>query len=55
MVDAVIAANPKSVADWKSGKQASATFLIGQVMKMSRGKADPKMAGKLVAERLNAL
>lgn len=55
MVDAVIAANPKSVADWKNGKQASATFLIGQVMKMSRGKADPKIAGKLVAERLNAL
>jgi len=54
LVDQAIAANPKTVADWKAGKQAAAAFLIGQVMKLSRGKADPKRAGRLVAERLAA-
>lgn len=34
--------NPKSVADYKAGKKAAAQFLMGQVMKMSRGKANPK-------------
>ncbi len=53
-VDQVIAANPKSVADWKAGKQASAGFLVGQVMKLSQGKADPKLAGQLVAQKLAA-
>ncbi len=51
-VDAVVQANPKSVADWKAGKQAAAGFLIGQVMKLSKGKADPKVVGRLVGERL---
>jgi aspartyl-tRNA(Asn)/glutamyl-tRNA(Gln) amidotransferase subunit B len=51
-VDAVVQAHPKSVADWKAGKQAAAGFLIGQVMKLSKGKADPKVVGRLVGERL---
>jgi aspartyl-tRNA(Asn)/glutamyl-tRNA(Gln) amidotransferase subunit B len=54
LVDQAIAANPKTVADWKAGKQAAAAFFVGQVMKLSRGKADPKLAGRLVAERLAA-
>jgi len=53
-VDQAIAANPKTVEDWKAGKQASATFLVGQVMKLSKGKADPKLAGQLVAQKLAA-
>lgn len=52
LVDQAIAAHPKTVADWKAGKQAAAAFFVGQVMKLSRGKADPKLAGRLVAERL---
>jgi aspartyl-tRNA(Asn)/glutamyl-tRNA(Gln) amidotransferase subunit B len=51
-VDDVVRAHPKSVADWKAGKQAAAGFLIGQVMKVSKGKADPKVVGRLVSERL---
>jgi len=54
LVDQAIAANPKSVADFKSGKKAAAGFIVGQVMKLSKGKADPKIAGRLVAERLAA-
>ncbi|MBM4163370.1 MAG: Asp-tRNA(Asn)/Glu-tRNA(Gln) amidotransferase subunit GatB [Lentisphaerae bacterium] len=51
-IDAVMQAHPKSVADWKAGKQAAAGFLIGQVMKASQGKADPKRVGRLLGERL---
>ena len=51
-VEQAIAANPKSVADFKAGKKAAAGFFVGQVMKFSKGKADPKVVGKLVAERL---
>ncbi|MBP5226984.1 MAG: Asp-tRNA(Asn)/Glu-tRNA(Gln) amidotransferase subunit GatB [Kiritimatiellae bacterium] len=51
-VDQAIAANPKSVEDFKAGKKAAAGFFVGQVMKLSKGKADPKLVGKLVAEKL---
>ena len=52
MVEAAIAANPKSVADYKAGRKAAAGFFVGQVMKASKGKADPKVVGRLVAEAL---
>lgn len=52
-VDQAIASNPKSVADFKAGKKAAAGFFVGQVMKLSKGKADPKLVGKLVAETLS--
>jgi len=48
-VDAVIAANPKIVADYKGGKQAAIGSLVGQVMKSTKG-----MNPKLVQERLKA-
>jgi len=51
-VDQVLAENAKSVEDYKAGKKAAAGFLVGQVMKLSKGKADPKLVGKLVAEKL---
>lgn len=51
-VDQAIAANPKSVADFKAGKKAAAGFFVGQVMKLSKGKADPKVVGKMVAQKL---
>ena len=55
LVDAAIAANPKSVADFKAGKKAAAGFFVGQVMKASKGKADPKLVGRLVAETLGKI
>ena len=51
-VDQAIAANPNVVEDYKAGKKAAAGFFVGQVMKLSKGKADPKIVGRLVAERL---
>jgi aspartyl-tRNA(Asn)/glutamyl-tRNA(Gln) amidotransferase subunit B len=55
MVDEAIAANPKSVADYKAGKKAAAGFFVGQVMKLSKGKADPKVVGPIVARKLSAI
>ena len=54
-VDQAIAANPKSVADFKAGKKAAAGFFVGQVMKLSKGKADPKTVGALVAKKLASM
>ena len=51
-VDQAIAANPGPVADFKAGKKAAAGFFVGQVMKLSKGKADPKLVGKIVAQKL---
>jgi aspartyl-tRNA(Asn)/glutamyl-tRNA(Gln) amidotransferase subunit B len=52
--DEVIAANPASVADFKSGKEAALNFLKGQVMKLSKGKANPAVAGEILAKKLQA-
>ena len=53
IVDQVIAANPKAVADCKAGKTAAAKALVGQVMKASGGKANPAMVNRLVQEKLS--
>ena len=55
LVDQALDANPRIVQDFLAGKQAAAQALVGQVMKLSRGKADPKLAGALVAEKLAVL
>ena len=54
-VDRAIAANPGPVADFKAGKKAAAGFFVGQVMKLSKGKADPKIVGGIVARKLASL
>ncbi len=51
-VDEVISANPKVVADFKAGKTNVIGFLIGSVMKASRGKANPKLVEQRIAEKL---
>jgi aspartyl-tRNA(Asn)/glutamyl-tRNA(Gln) amidotransferase subunit B len=48
----VLAANPQSVADFKSGKQQAVGFLVGQVMKATGGKANPQSVNKLLREEL---
>ena len=53
LVDQVIAANPKAVDDFKSGKTVAAKALVGQVMKASGGKANPAMVNRLVQEKLS--
>ncbi len=52
IVDKVIAANPKAVSDFKSGKTNVIGWLTGQVMKESKGKANPKIASELVNKKL---
>jgi aspartyl-tRNA(Asn)/glutamyl-tRNA(Gln) amidotransferase subunit B len=52
LCDQVIAANRKSVADFKAGNLASLNFLKGQVMKLSKGKANPQLAGEILEKKL---
>lgn len=50
--DEVMAANPKPVADYRAGNAASVNFLKGQVMKRSKGKANPKVIGEILERKL---
>ncbi|MBR2216061.1 MAG: Asp-tRNA(Asn)/Glu-tRNA(Gln) amidotransferase subunit GatB [Selenomonadaceae bacterium] len=52
IVDEVIANNPKAVADFQGGNKKAIGALVGQVMKASKGKANPQMVNKLIAEKL---
>ena len=48
----VLEANPQSVADYKGGKDKALGFLVGQAMKETRGKANPKMLNQMFLEEL---
>ena len=52
LADKVIQANPKSVEDYRAGKKAALGFLVGQVMKESQGKANPKMVNEILERKL---
>jgi aspartyl-tRNA(Asn)/glutamyl-tRNA(Gln) amidotransferase subunit B len=52
IVDEVIAANAKSVEEYKSGKDKAFNALVGQVMKASKGKANPAQATELLKKKL---
>lgn len=52
IVDAVIAVNPQSVEDYKAGKEKAIGFLVGQIMKQTKGRANPDMVNRLLKERL---
>jgi aspartyl-tRNA(Asn)/glutamyl-tRNA(Gln) amidotransferase subunit B len=52
LVDEVIAANTKSVEEFRAGKDKAFNALVGQVMKASKGKANPAQAGELLRQRL---
>lgn len=52
IVDQVIAANPKAVEEYKGGKKKAIGSLVGQVMKQSKGKANPQMVNQLLAQKL---
>ena len=51
-VEEVIAANPKSVEDYRGGKERALGFLVGQTMKAMKGKADPAAINKILKELL---
>ncbi len=51
-VSVVLATNEKSVADYRAGKQNAFQFLIGQVMKETKGRANPKVASEILKKKL---
>ena len=52
IVDAVLAANASQVADYRSGKEKAFNSLVGQVMKASKGKANPAQVNALLKQKL---
>jgi aspartyl-tRNA(Asn)/glutamyl-tRNA(Gln) amidotransferase subunit B len=52
IVDDVITKNPQSVEDFKSGKERAIGFLVGQVMKATKGQANPEMVNKQLREKM---
>jgi aspartyl-tRNA(Asn)/glutamyl-tRNA(Gln) amidotransferase subunit B len=54
VIDAVIAANPQQVETYRGGKEGVLGFLVGQVMKETQGKADPKVVNRLLREKLTS-
>jgi aspartyl-tRNA(Asn)/glutamyl-tRNA(Gln) amidotransferase subunit B len=52
LVDEVIAANAKSVEEYRAGKDKAFNALVGQVMKASKGKANPAQANQLLKKKL---
>ena len=52
LIDEVIAANPKQVEQYRAGKKTMAGFFVGQVMKASKGQANPALLNELVTKKL---
>ncbi len=52
LVDQVLAANPQSVADFKAGRDKAFAYLVGAVMKLTRGKASPQVVNELLRKKL---
>ncbi len=55
MIDEVIAANPKQVEQYRAGKKTVAAFFVGNVMRLSKGQANPALLNELVVEKLDAV
>ena len=54
-IEKIVAANPKSVEDYKAGKKKAMGFLVGQTMKAMKGKANPQMVNQILTEILDSL
>ena len=54
MIDEVIAANPKQVEQYRGGKKTVAAFFVGQVMRLSKGQANPSLLNELVVKKLDS-
>ncbi|MFC1905670.1 Asp-tRNA(Asn)/Glu-tRNA(Gln) amidotransferase subunit GatB [Chloroflexota bacterium] len=52
IIEQIITSNTQAVADFQAGKQQSFTFLVGQVMKATKGRANPSLANKILMEKL---
>ena len=54
-IEEAMESNPKPVADYVSGKETALQYLVGQVMKITRGKANPQLVTQLLKEKLGAM
>ncbi len=54
IIDEIIAANPKQVEQYRAGKKTVVGFFVGQVMKASKGQANPQMVNELLAKKLES-
>jgi aspartyl-tRNA(Asn)/glutamyl-tRNA(Gln) amidotransferase subunit B len=54
IIQEVLDANPKSVSDYQGGKESAIGFLVGQVMKATKGQANPGLVNKMLKERLSS-
>ena len=54
IVDQVLAQNPKQLEQYRAGKTTMLGFFVGQVMKLSKGQANPKMVNELLAKKLGS-
>ena len=52
LIDKVLLDNPTAAIDYKAGKNKAFAFLIGQVMKLSRGKASPDLVNSILQQKL---
>ena len=53
-MDEVLAEHTGPVSEYRAGKTQALTFLVGQVMKKTRGRANPEMANRLLKEKLKS-
>lgn len=54
LVDKVLAENPQSIVDYKAGRDKAFAFLVGQIMKLTRGKAPPQLVNDLLKQKIQA-
>jgi aspartyl-tRNA(Asn)/glutamyl-tRNA(Gln) amidotransferase subunit B len=54
IVDQVLAQNPKQLEQYRAGKTTMLGFFVGQVMKLSKGQANPKLVNELLAKKLGS-
>ena len=54
-INQAIDENPQAIEDYKAGKENAVNFLVGQVMRLTRGKANAGEANKLIREKLDQL
>jgi aspartyl-tRNA(Asn)/glutamyl-tRNA(Gln) amidotransferase subunit B len=54
MIQEVLASNPKQVEQYRGGKKTVAAFFVGQVMRLSKGQANPALLNELVTKQLDA-
>ncbi len=53
IVDSVLAENPKAIEDYRAGKTSALQFLVGQVMRRTKGRAKPDGVQPILLEKLN--